>query len=92
MKKFTTVGALGLAAFGLLGAGPRLDTIEGAQTLLLQRGIELREISQGEEVKPGERIRTDAKTTAIVVYPDGSRVTIKPNTDFEIEASTGIQF
>jgi hypothetical protein len=64
---------------------PRIESIEGAKTALLQDGLSLREVSAGEEVRIGERIRTDGKTRVTVSYADGSQLVVYPNSDLEIE-------
>jgi hypothetical protein len=63
----------------------KVESIEGAKTALLQSGIKLRDVSVGERVRVGERIRTDAKTKVTLSYPDGSLLVIYPNSDLEIE-------
>lgn len=64
---------------------PKIQSVEGAKTVLLQDGISLREVTVGDVVDAGERIRTDAKTKVNLIYPDGSKVVIFPGTDFEIQ-------
>jgi hypothetical protein len=63
----------------------KIESLEGAKTVLLQQGLELREAAVGEAVRIGERIRTDEKTTIVLIYPDGSHLSVLPGTDFEVE-------
>lgn len=71
--------------------GARVESIEGAKSALLQKGVELREAGVGEVIQPGEHIRTDAQTKVIVVYADGSHLTVQPNTDLEIQGISADQ-
>ncbi len=67
----------------------KIESIESAmghKTIMLLKGIQLREARVGDEVYAGERIRTEEGTKAILVYADGSKVTVLPKTDLEIEA------
>lgn len=85
---------LGSAAANAAGYSDRarIESIEGAKTAILQKGITLREASAGEEVRVGERIRTDGKTKVTLSYVDGSQVVVYPNSDLEIEKpKNGIQ-
>lgn len=72
-------------AHGIESHHARIETVEGAKTVLLQHDLALREASPGEEIEIGERVRTDDKTTVTISYEDGSHLTILPNTDLEIE-------
>src|SRR4051812_25941912 len=67
----------------------RIESIDGAKTVLLQRGLALRDAAPGDEIQVGERIRTDAQTTVQVVYPDGSKLTVHPGSDLELDKPEG---
>jgi hypothetical protein len=88
------VGVAGWIAFvpQAWATGPhqaKVESIEGAKTVLLQRGIALREIAPGDPIEFGERIRTDGNTTVTIAYSDGSHLTVLPNSDLEIENPQG---
>jgi hypothetical protein len=60
--------------------------------ILLQRGLEVREAGEGDEVRPTERVRTDATTSVTLKYVDGSSIKVGPGSDLQVEKSKkGVQ-
>lgn len=65
---------------------PIIESIKGTPptVLLIQDGIK-KEMSTGQSIEIGGRIKTHEKNSAILQYPDGSRITILKNSDFTVE-------
>jgi hypothetical protein len=49
------------------------------------KGLESRDAGPGEEIFGGERIKTGKEATATILYADGSKVVIKPESEFQVE-------
>jgi hypothetical protein len=80
------LGALFLTvSLPALAAGIRVESIDGAETVSLHRGYHVREAAAGEEIFPGEQIQTGADTTAVIAYPDGTKVSLLPLSNFQLE-------
>ena len=89
-----------LAFFALLGVGlwlsgprnaqvARLVDVSGEVAVSSGKNNAWRPLTSGDRVRSGERIRTSAASTATLVFFDGSRTTLKPNTDLILSRVDG---
>jgi hypothetical protein len=64
----------------------RVSRVTGDQVISAQaQGGPVRKLATGDPVFAGERIRTGAGTGLLIEFTDKSRVTLGPNTEFEVE-------
>lgn len=75
-----------LAASTALFAAP-VGQVEFAQGLASaqQKGQTPRFLNKGDALQEGDVLNTGAKGFAIIVFPDGSKMTLRPNTTFAID-------
>src|SRR5690242_6258955 len=66
---------------------PILDYLQGSQ--FIEMGG--RNLTVGEELSAGDRIRTDASTVARVLYPDHTLVIVGNSSEYEIQAQDSSQ-
>src|SRR5438105_5886797 len=77
------VSAVAEAQTPSVGRATRLtgDQISSAQA----PGAPVRRLAEGDSLFAGERIRTGAGTVLQIDFTDKSRITLGPNTEFEVE-------
>src|SRR3989441_10443079 len=77
------VAAVAQAQTPSVGRASRLtgDQISSAQA----PGAPVRKLAEGDSLFAGERIRTGAGTVLQIDFTDKSRMTLGPNTEFEVE-------
>ena len=91
LLKFMQACRAALVAALLLAANPSLGApagrVEFAQGLASaqQRGQTPRFLSKGDALQEGDVLNTGAKGFAIIVFPDGGKMTLRPNTTFAID-------
>ena len=89
-----------LVFFALLGVGlwlsgprnaqvARLVDVSGEVAASAAKDNAWRPLTSGDRVRSGERIRTSAASTATLVFFDGSRTTLEPNTDLVLSRVDG---
>jgi hypothetical protein len=64
---------------------PKIESISGSKTISLILNQMRIEAGVGTELPEGSRLSTNSTTSASLLYPDGSRVTLYQNTDFVVE-------
>jgi hypothetical protein len=70
-----------------LGHAATVGQVEFAQGLVSaqQRGQTPRFLSKGDTLQDGDVINTGGKGFAVIVFPDGAKMTLRPNTTFAID-------
>jgi ferric-dicitrate binding protein FerR (iron transport regulator) len=89
--KFVAIGFLLVLALPLWGQNPvagRISAVKG--NVSLERGQNAPVLlHKADELRSGDRIRTDAKSSATVQLPDGSTVRIFPDSRIELHPEDG---
>lgn len=87
---------MAMLAMLLIGAAPAAlaataGTVEFAQGLASaqQRGQTPRILGKGDVLQEGDVLNTGARGFAIIAFPDGGKVTLRPNTTFAIDQYNG---
>ncbi len=62
-----------------------LESIEGGKTVTLMRGGKKKDVGKGVGIFPGESIQTGPKVSAVLRYPDESKVMIAFDTQYQVE-------
>src|SRR5262245_40255230 len=63
----------------------RVSRVQGDQVSAQAPGAPARKLAVGDSVFAGERIRTGAQVVLLIDFTDKSRLTLGPNTEFEVE-------
>ncbi|MEO5968716.1 MAG: FecR family protein [Bdellovibrionia bacterium] len=60
-------------------------SIEGAQSLEVQKANVGRQVQAGSPLENGDKITTPGQTAVVIKYADGSTLTVGPDSEFQIE-------
>src|SRR5262245_55897871 len=84
-------GILALFTFVLSNEGlaATLEALAGAPAIQVSRSGKSLELAAGSKLEDGDRIKTPKNVSATILYPDGSKVEVKPESDFQVEAPVG---
>jgi hypothetical protein len=99
-KRFTGLVSLGiLFAHGLFAAGslgadaPVIDSIEGDRIVVIKSKSGNRVGTRGTSLQPGDVVKTGARASARILYPDGSLLLVGKSSEVEVqEAGQGTQW
>jgi len=68
---------------------PVVESIAGAETVSVKGGSKTRKAKAGDEIRYGDRIKTPAKVSVRVLYPDGTQIAVGQNSEAEIQRQEG---
>lgn len=72
---------------------PVIEKIDGSKTIILSKNGKTRKGIVGTVIGYGEKVKTNEKCTATVLYPNGSKVVIATDSEFTIEEQVeGVQW
>lgn len=78
-------GSLAWGSFALAADGPVIEAIEGDQIVVIRTPKGNRVGAKGSEVVPGEVIKTGARASVRIRYPDGSKLLIGNAAEVEVQ-------
>ena len=84
LMRVLLAGALLAANLSFAAAAGQVEFAQGLASAQ-QRGQTPRFLSKGDALQEGDVLNTGAKGFAIIVFPDGGKMTLRPNTTFAID-------